>query len=145
MVSFLQFEEVPKPEPVTLFSRTEDSVVVAVQWLKLGVELVGATIIFLGIAVAGLLLVRALLARRTADFTAIRLTLARYLALALEFQLGADILSTAIAPSWVQIGKLGAIAVIRTALNFFLSKEMEEERKASSAEKHVVAHSAKSE
>ena len=124
--------------PVTLFSRTEETVVAAVQWLKLGVELVGATIIFLGILTAGILLVKALLARRTADFTAIRLTLARYLALALEFQLGADILSTAIAPSWEQIGKLGAIAVIRTALNFFLSKEMQEERKQSGDEEEVV-------
>jgi len=124
--------------PITLFARTEEGVVAAVQWLKLGVELVGATIIFLGILTAGALLVKALLARRTADFTAIRLTLARYLALALEFQLGADILSTAIAPSWEQIGKLGAIAVIRTALNFFLSKEMEEERKQGGDEAAVV-------
>jgi uncharacterized membrane protein len=124
--------------PVTLFARTEEGVVAAVQWLKLGVELVGATIIFLGILTAGALLVKALLARRTADFTAIRLTLARYLALALEFQLGADILSTAIAPSWEQIGKLGAIAVIRTALNFFLSKEMQEERRQSGDEKEVI-------
>jgi uncharacterized membrane protein len=127
--------------PITLFGRTEETVVVAVQWLKLGVELVGATIIFLGILTAGALLLRALLARRTADFTAIRLTLARYLALALEFQLGADILSTAIAPSWEQIGKLGAIAVIRTALNFFLSKEMEQERKQSGHEENVVSRS----
>jgi uncharacterized membrane protein len=125
--------------PVTLFARTEEGVVAAVQWLKLGVELVGATIIFLGILTAGALLVKALAARRTADFTAIRLTLARYLALALEFQLGADILSTAIAPSWEQIGKLGAIAVIRTALNFFLSKEMEEERKQSGDEQEVTS------
>lgn len=132
----------PIPEnPATLFARTEATVVAAVQWLKLGVELVGATIIALGIVVAGLLLAKTLLARRTANFTAIRLTLARYLALALEFQLGADILSTAIAPSWEQIGKLGAIAVIRTALNFFLSKEMEEERRASAAEGEVVGHS----
>ena len=121
------------------FARTEAVVVAAVQWLKLGVELVGATIIALGIVVAGVLLVKALLARRTANFTAIRLTLARYLALALEFQLGADILSTAIAPSWEQIGKLGAIAVIRTALNFFLSKEMEQERKAGGSEKAVIS------
>src|SRR5256885_8510131 len=35
----------------------------------------------------------ALIVGRSADFTAIRLVLARYLALALEFQLGADILS----------------------------------------------------
>lgn len=123
---------------ITLFGRTEETVVAAVQWLKLGVELVGATIIFLGILTAGALLVKALVARRTADFTAIRLTLARYLALALEFQLGADILSTAIAPSWEQIGKLGAIAVIRTALNFFLSKEMQEERRQSGDEKEVI-------
>ncbi|GAA4504667.1 hypothetical protein GCM10023172_31260 [Hymenobacter ginsengisoli] len=129
--------------PVTLFSRTEEGVVAGVQWLKLGVEVVGALIIALGILVAGGLLVQALLARRTADFTAIRLTLARYLALALEFQLGADILSTAIAPSWEQIGKLGAIAVIRTALNFFLSKEMEEERKQGGTEQEVVEHSLK--
>jgi uncharacterized membrane protein len=125
----------------TLFARTEEGVVAAVQWLKLGVELVGATIIALGIITAGALLVKALLARRTADFTAIRLTLARYLALALEFQLGADILSTAIAPSWEQIGKLGAIAVIRTALNFFLSKEMEQEKKVSGSEKELVGRS----
>jgi uncharacterized membrane protein len=125
--------------PATLFARTEEGVVAAVQWLKLGVELVGATIIALGILTAGALLVKALLHRRTADFTAIRLTLARYLALALEFQLGADILSTAIAPSWEQIGKLGAIAVIRTALNFFLSKEMQEERRQSGDEQEVVS------
>ncbi|MGI4833106.1 MAG: DUF1622 domain-containing protein [Janthinobacterium lividum] len=127
------------PEPInTLFSRTEDTVVAAVQWLKLGGELLGALVIGLGIVVAGVLLVQALAARRTANFTAIRLTLARYLALALEFQLGADILSTAIAPSWQEIGKLGAIAIIRTALNFFLSKEMDGERQATGAENEVV-------
>ena len=64
---------------------------------------------------------------RVKSFNRIRLTLARYLALALEFQLGADSLSTAIAPSWDQIGKLGAIAIIRTALNFFLTREMRDE------------------
>ncbi|MCC8407859.1 DUF1622 domain-containing protein [Mucilaginibacter sp. UR6-1] len=48
--------------------------------------------------------------------------------MALEFQLGADILSTAVAPGWEEIGKLGAIAVIRTGLNFFLSRELAEER-----------------
>jgi uncharacterized membrane protein len=122
----------------TAFSQTEALVVAGVQWLKLGAELLGALVISLGVVVAGVLLVRALLARRTADFTAIRLTLARYLALALEFQLGADILSTAIAPGWEQIGRLGAIAVIRTALNFFLSKEMQQERRESGGEEEVL-------
>ncbi|WP_240737116.1 DUF1622 domain-containing protein [Hymenobacter metallicola] len=123
-------------EPTTLHSVAESGVISAVQWLKLGIETVGAFIIGLGILVAGRLFVLALWHRRTADFTAIRLTLARYLALALEFQLGADILSTAIAPSWEQIGKLGAIAVIRTALNFFLSKEMKDEQRAE-GEQHI--------
>ena len=53
---------------------------------------------------------------------------AHYLALALEFQLAADILSTAVAPSWDRIGKLAAIAVIRTVLNYFLTREMAQER-----------------
>jgi uncharacterized membrane protein len=69
-----------------------------------------------------------LVARQPTDFTEIRLTLARYLGLALEFELGADILGTAVSPSWDQIGKLGAVAVIRTGLNFFLSMEMQQER-----------------
>jgi uncharacterized membrane protein len=104
----------------------EQSVIWAVQWLKLGIETIGAVIIAIGVVVAFLQLLRAFAAHET-GFTAIRLTLARYLALALEFQLGADILSTAISPSWDQIGKLGAIAVIRTGLNYFLSRELKEE------------------
>ena len=55
----------------------------------------------------------------------IRLRLGRWLALALEFELGADILRTAIAPTWAQIGQLAAIATIRTLLNYFLQKEID--------------------
>ncbi|MDQ2770209.1 MAG: DUF1622 domain-containing protein [Bacteroidota bacterium] len=122
----------------SVHGHAEVAVINGVQWLKLGIETVGAAIIALGVLSAGWLLLKALLRRDTADFTAIRLALARYLALALEFQLGADILSTAIAPSWEQIGKLGAIAVIRTALNYFLSREMREERHQVAPEKDVV-------
>ncbi|WP_120716301.1 DUF1622 domain-containing protein [Tsuneonella amylolytica] len=55
----------------------------------------------------------------------IRLRLGRWLALALELLLGADILRTAVAPSWSEIGQLAAIATIRTALNFFLQREID--------------------
>ena len=58
----------------------------------------------------------------------VRLRLARWLVLALELLLGADILRTAVAPSWSEIGQLGAIAFIRTALNFFLTREIEAAR-----------------
>ena len=54
----------------------------------------------------------------------IRLRLGRWLALALEFELAADILRTAVAPTWNEIGQLAAIVVLRTALNFFLQKEV---------------------
>lgn len=106
----------------------ESNVVNAVQWLKLVVETTGACIIGLGVLVSAYQFARTLVPPRLDNYNRIRLTLARYLALALEFQLGADILSTAIAPTWDQIGKLGAIAVIRTVLNFFLTREMREER-----------------
>ena len=49
--------------------------------------------------------------------------------LGLEFQLAADILKTAVAPSWEEIGQLAAIAAIRTALNYFLGKEIAEEKR----------------
>jgi uncharacterized membrane protein len=107
----------------------ESNVVNAVLWLKLAVEVVGAVIIGLGVFTSLYRFARALIPPQFERYNEIRLSLARYLALALEFQLGADILSTAIAPSWEQIGKLGAIAVIRTGLNYFLSREMQEERR----------------
>lgn len=106
----------------------EEIINIAVQWLKLAIETIGALVIAVGVCVAVYNILRGFLAGQSFNFNQARLSLARYLALALEFQLGADILSTAIAPSWDQIGKLGAIAVIRTALNYFLMREMEEEK-----------------
>ena len=69
----------------------------------------------------------------------IRLRLGRWLALALEFLLAADILRTAVAPTWSEIGQLAAIATIRTALNFFLQLEIDraEQRKATPPESRV--------
>jgi uncharacterized membrane protein len=55
----------------------------------------------------------------------IRIRFGSALALALELLLGADILATAIAPTWDDIGKLAAIATLRTALNYFLERELE--------------------
>lgn len=112
----------------------ESTIINLVQWLKLIVETTGAVIIGLGVLLAVYEFGRALIPPQTESYNRIRLTLARYLALALEFQLGADILSTAVAPSWDQIGKLGAIAVIRTALNYFLTREMREERETTQLE-----------
>jgi uncharacterized membrane protein len=56
----------------------------------------------------------------------IRLTLGMWLALSLELALAADILRTTIAPTWNEIGKLAAIIGLRTVLNYFLAKEIEQ-------------------
>lgn len=48
------------------------------------------------------------------------------LTIALELLLAADIVATAVAPTWDDIGKLAAIAAIRTALNYFLEKELKD-------------------
>lgn len=55
----------------------------------------------------------------------IRLRFSRWLTLALEFELSTDILRTAVAPTWSDIGQLAAIAAIRTLLNYFLQKEID--------------------
>jgi uncharacterized membrane protein len=55
----------------------------------------------------------------------IRVHFGSSVAVALELLLGADVLATAIAPSWNDIGKLAAIAVLRTALNYFLGRELQ--------------------
>jgi uncharacterized membrane protein len=60
-------------------------------------------------------------------FNTVRLRFGLWLALALEFQLGADILSTTVAPTTQDLARLALIAIIRTFLNYFLSKEMEAE------------------
>jgi len=48
-----------------------------------------------------------------------------WLLLGLEFELAADIIRTVVSPSWQDLGELGAIAVIRTFINYFLEKDLE--------------------
>jgi uncharacterized membrane protein len=52
----------------------------------------------------------------------------RWLIAGLTFQLAADIVETSLAPGWEDIGHLGAIAVIRTFLSYFLDRDMKEIR-----------------
>jgi uncharacterized membrane protein len=93
------------------------------------VELAGALIIFSGALVAFVrFVVVAVRDRRAEAFVPVRLALGRFLVLGLEFQLASDILRTAIAPTMREIAELAAIAAIRTALNFFLAREIKEER-----------------
>ncbi|MDP4264435.1 MAG: DUF1622 domain-containing protein [Bacteroidota bacterium] len=61
---------------------------------------------------------------------AIRVQFGSSVAVALELLLGADVLATAVAPSWNDIGQLAAIATIRTVLNYFLERELKHVKSA---------------
>jgi uncharacterized membrane protein len=97
------------------------------------VEAMGAAIIAVGVVVAFMVYVLSELRIRPVAYEHVRLLLGRFLALGLEFQLAADILKTAVSPSWTDIEQLAAIAGIRTVLNYFLAQEVE---KAAEMEEH---------
>lgn len=61
-----------------------------------------------------------------------------WLLLGLEFELAADVVRTAISPQWNDIAQLGAIAVIRTFLNYFLEKDLEKYEQASATAQRGV-------
>jgi uncharacterized membrane protein len=106
----------------------EEYLVTAVGYLRLIVEAIGAAVVGFGVLATTYRYVLTLVGIRKYTYNEIRLYLGGYLVLGLEFQLGADILSTAVAPTLDDVILLGAIATIRTALNYFLSQELARER-----------------
>lgn len=64
-----------------------------------------------------------------------------WLLLGLEFELAADIVRSAISPTWADIGQLAAIGVIRTFLNFFLEKDLEKYESREAATDKVTTRS----
>ncbi len=99
--------------------------------IALGAELVCVLCIAIGSIVALIRVVVTVARGRASDTEArqvIFVAYAGWIILALEFALGADIVRTAIAPTWEQIGQLAAIAAIRTGLNYFLNKDVQERR-----------------
>ena len=101
--------------------------ITAVGYLRLTVEAIGATIIGIGILSTTFRYALSLLKLRRYSSSEIRLHLGSYLVLGLDFQLGANILATAVSPTFEEVQLLAAIVVIRTVLTYFLSKELERE------------------
>jgi uncharacterized membrane protein len=105
-------------------------------WLKLIVGYlaaaaeIAAAIVIGGAVVRGILAyLRNLLSQSRQHFNAteaIRLQLGRVLALGLEFTVASDILRTAVAPTRQDILNLGAIVLLRTLLNYFLEREIQQ-------------------
>jgi uncharacterized membrane protein len=107
----------------------EELLITTVGYLRLAIEAVGATVIGIGAVSTTYMYALSLLGLRNYTNTQIRLHLGQYLALGIDFQLGSDILGTAVSPTFEEVVLLAAIVVIRTVLNYFLSKELERERK----------------
>jgi len=127
-------------------SEAHSLIVESVLWLQEGTEFISVALIGIGVVLAVYQLLRLFVtARRKTvreqrlDYQGARLILSRFLAMALEFQLAADLLGTTVAPSWDQLGRLGAIAVIRTFLNYFLAREIDEEERSQREAKEAVA------
>jgi uncharacterized membrane protein len=100
-----------------------------IETIARGVEFAAALIIALA-AIEATVKAAIIFVRRSTPASAkneVRLTLGRWLAVSLEFELAADILNTAVTPTWSDIEKLAAIAALRTALNYFLEREIRQE------------------
>ena len=94
--------------------------------VALGCELASVTVLAIGAVEALTGLVFSI--PRWTDLKVKKLVWVRFascIALSLEFALAADIVRTAIAPSWNDVGQLAAIAAIRTFLNLFLERDLE--------------------
>lgn len=61
-----------------------------------------------------------------AERRAVWLRYARWLVAGLTFQLAADIVESSVASDWTSVGRLAAIAAIRTFLNYFLERDVVE-------------------
>lgn len=98
------------------------------RYLALGVEAAAALLIVVGAVEALIHVLNPAFSRQRSPGLRREawVRFAVWLLLGLEFELAADIIRTAISPTWTDIGQLGAIATIRTVLNYFLQKDIEQ-------------------
>jgi uncharacterized membrane protein len=116
----------------------EGAVQITAESVSLGIKAISVLVVAWGSIEAAVGCI-ALVARREAGHGARKAVWRRFgvwLLLGLEFELAGDIIETVISPEWIDIAQLGAIAVIRTFLNYFLEKDLEASvREASEAKR----------
>ena len=105
----------------------EQTLHLAANYLALVLEALALLVIAIGAGEAAIGIFRVMLARhaKDAEKRAVWLGFARWLVAGLTFQLAADIVHTTVAPGWDEIGRVAAIAAIRTFLTFFLDRDIE--------------------
>ncbi|HUT14862.1 MAG TPA: DUF1622 domain-containing protein [Anaerolineae bacterium] len=90
------------------------------------IEILGGLVILIGVVRTVAQLVRTAFRLEPEQVTAARLQLAESLILGLEFQVAADVLKTALTPTWTVIGQLAALIALRSVLAFLLERELKE-------------------
>lgn len=101
--------------------------------LKLVLEGAALIAVICGIVSAAYLAARVAHTRSATALIDLRIRFGSWLAVALEFQLGADIVATTVGPTANALIQLGLVALIRTFLNFFLGRELVEQAKLKNA------------
>jgi uncharacterized membrane protein len=96
-------------------------------YVALVLEALAILVIVVGAVEALLGIFRGLLEGRAShtEQRAVWLKFAHWLVAGLTFQLAADIVHTTITPSWDDIGRVAAVAGIRTFLTFFLDRDID--------------------
>jgi len=108
--------------------------VVATEQVVVAIEVMATLIIVVGTIEAFVGVLRALFSRETGfERRDVWIRFARALVAGLTFQLAADIVESSVRTSWESIGQLGAVAVIRTFLNYFLDRDIKETRERQKA------------
>jgi uncharacterized membrane protein len=104
--------------------------------VSLGLEAMALVVIVIGAVEAALGMVRVVFNRHVTGSgrRAVWLEFSHWLVAALTFQLAADIVRTMVVPGWDDIGRVAAIAVIRTFLTFFLDRDIDTLRRRNARE-----------
>jgi len=107
-----------------------DTLVNILEYISIGIGIVGIFIVLWGVIVGLVEFIRAQLAhfgrqKKSLPLEKIRIDLGRYLLLGLEFLIAADIIRTIVKPSLEEVAVLVAIVAIRTVISYFLNKEIE--------------------
>jgi uncharacterized membrane protein len=110
-----------------------------------GIEAIAIAVIAIGVLQALVRLPGVMFGNRNeAAVATLWLGFARWLIAGLTFQLAADIVHTTVAPTWQEIGRVAAIAVIRTFLTFALERDLGEARaRKSGTQERPVAEPAR--
>jgi uncharacterized membrane protein len=97
------------------------------RYVALVIEAIAILVIAIGAVEALIATLRVMLGGHALNIEkrAVWLDFARWLVPGLTFQLAADIVQTTIAPTWDEVGRVAAIATIRTFLTYFLDRDMD--------------------